>query len=127
MDETIHTGSCHCGAVRFQVQGEIRKVVRCNCAICTKKGALHWRVAPEQFTLLSGEEALSSYRSGSRVAEHLFCRHCGIHPFNHPRSAPDMYSVNVRCLDDIDLEAPSWEEVPFDGRHWEEAVKSFRL
>ncbi|MBF0463284.1 MAG: hypothetical protein HQL87_18120 [Magnetococcales bacterium] len=63
MAETIHVGSCHCGKVRFQVTETIHRVSRCNCSICTKKGVLHWRVAAEQFTLLSGEEALTLYHS----------------------------------------------------------------
>ncbi|MEO5370606.1 MAG: GFA family protein [Magnetococcus sp. DMHC-1] len=123
MSKTIHSGSCHCGKVRFEVAGDMHQVRRCNCSICTKKGVLHWRVSAEQFTLLSGNDALTLYQSGTRIAKHFFCRYCGIHPFSHPRSAPDMYSINVHCLDDVDLERPAWKEEHFDGKNWEEAFK----
>jgi hypothetical protein len=78
-------------------------VLSCNCSICTKKGVLHHRVTPEQFTLLEGKEYLSLYQFDSKEAKHDFCKQCGIHPFNNPHAAPDMYSINVRCLDDFDL------------------------
>ena len=126
MAEIIHVGSCHCGKVRFQVTGAIHRVSRCNCSICTKKGVLHWRVAAEQFTLLSGKEALTLYQAGTGIAKHFFCRFCGIHPFSHPRIAPDMYSINVHCLDDVDMAQPAWEEVRFDGKNWEEAANRLR-
>ena len=122
MSETVYLGSCHCGKVRFQVTGEINRVSRCNCSICTKKGTLHWRVAAERFTLLSGEESLTLYQSGTSIAKHFFCRFCGVHPFSRPRIAPDMYSINVRCLDNVDIEQPTWEEIHFDGKNWEQAA-----
>ena len=118
---TYH-GSCHCGKVKFSVATDINKVVSCNCSICTKKGVLHHRVSPEHFRLLQGKEHLSLYQFDTKEAKHFFCRECGIHPFCNPRSAPDMYSINVRCLDDYDLEANDYEIIPFDGRNWEQAV-----
>lgn len=115
-------GSCHCGQVRFVIVTDIAKVVSCNCSICSKKGVLHHRVSPEQFELLQGENDLSIYQFGTKEAKHYFCKKCGIQPFSHPRAAPDMYSINVRCLDDYDLEREKYELVKFDGRNWEEAV-----
>lgn len=115
-----HTGSCHCGAVRFEVDATIDRVTECNCSICRKKGILHHRVQPGDFRLLSGGDALSTYRFGTGVAQHLFCRHCGIHVFTRPRAAPDLYTINVRVLDDWDFAEQGPEVVPFDGRHWEE-------
>lgn len=115
-------GSCHCGRVKFAVTTRIDKIVSCNCSICSKKGVLHHRVAPEQFELLQGDEFLSLYQFGTQEAKHYFCSTCGIHPFSNPRAAPDMVSVNARCLDDFDLETESYELVKFDGRNWEEAV-----
>jgi len=121
MKKTYH-GSCHCARVKFSVTTHLDKVVECNCSICTKKGVLHHRVAPEQFELLEGKENLSLYRFGTKEAKHFFCRECGIHPFSHPRAAPDMVSINVRCLDDFVLEDDGYELIKFDGRNWEEAV-----
>lgn len=116
-------GSCHCGRVKFAVNTTIDKVIACNCSVCTKKGVLHHRVAAEQFSLLEGEEFLSVYRFNTNTAHHFFCRVCGIHPFSNPRIDPDMYSINVRCLDDFDMETESYEMVNFDGRNWEESVE----
>ncbi|WP_069472928.1 GFA family protein [Candidatus Marithrix sp. Canyon 246] len=119
--KTYH-GSCHCKKIKFKVTTNLDKVVSCNCSICTKKGVLHHRVTPEQFTLLEGKEYLSLYQFDSKEAKHYFCKQCGIHPFSNPRAAPDMYSINVRCLDDFDLEKESYKIIKFDGQNWEEAV-----
>jgi hypothetical protein len=110
------TGSCHCGAVRFEVDGEIDDVLECNCTICSKKGFLHWIVRPECFRKLSGE--LTTYTFGTNTAQHRFCPRCGVHPFYTPRSHPDHVDVNVRCLDGVDLSALRIRR--FDGRgDWE--------
>jgi hypothetical protein len=115
----IYEGGCHCGAVRFRVTGTLDDVSDCNCSMCTKKGFLHWIVAPEQFTLLAGAEAIATYQFNTKVARHTFCRHCGIHAFYTPRSDPDKVDVNARCLDGID---PATLRVrTFDGRDWERA------
>ena len=121
-----YQGSCHCGAVSFEINTNLDKVVQCNCSICTRKGALHHRVPPEQFTLLSGEEDLQIYKFGTRKASHYFCKHCGIHPFSRPRAAPDLYSVNIRCLHNFDLEQCKAEVIYFDGKHWEQAIKNLK-
>ncbi|WP_040839392.1 GFA family protein [Thiothrix nivea] len=118
---TLH-GSCHCGQVRFTVNTVLDKVVQCNCSICSKKGVLHHRVPPEQFQLLQGEDALQLYQFDSKEAKHWFCKYCGIHPFSNPRAAPDMISINVRCLDDVELAAALPEVIYFDGKNWEQAV-----
>jgi hypothetical protein len=113
-------GGCHCGAVRFRITAALTGVIDCNCSVCTKKGFLHLIIPPEQFTLLSGEDALATYRFNTGTAKHQFCRHCGIHPFYIPRSDPDKIDVNVRCLDGIDVER--LDIAPFDGRNWEDAM-----
>lgn len=115
-------GSCHCGRVKFTVETSIDKVVSCNCSICSKKGVLHHRVSPAQFKLLEGADYLELYQFDSQEARHLFCKDCGIHAFSHPRAAPDMVSVNVRALDDFDLQSESYEVIEFDGRNWEQAI-----
>lgn len=118
-------GSCHCGAVRFEIDAVIDRVTLCNCSICAKKSILHHRVAPEHFQLLSGEDDLATYQFGSRVARHHFCKHCGIQVFTRPRAAPELYTVNVRCLDNYDLQKEAPEIVEFNGRDWEAEVAKF--
>jgi hypothetical protein len=114
-------GGCHCGGVRFRVRLTSRGALECNCSICAKKGFINLIVAPENFELLQGETLLSSYRFNTRVAEHRFCRVCGIHPFSRPRSHPGSYDVNARCLDaGFDFLAVA----SFDGRNWEQSVAS---
>lgn len=112
-------GSCHCGAVRFsfEIGPPPFDVLDCSCSICSATGFLHLIVPHEAFTLEQGEAVLSSYRFGSGAANHLFCRHCGVKSFYQPRSHPDAWSVNARCLDEtVDLRV-----IPFDGKNWEEA------
>ncbi|MEE3717480.1 GFA family protein [Tumidithrix elongata RA019] len=116
----VHYGSCHCGAVRFQVTVEKYEAVDCNCSICQKKGFLHLIVPPEHFQLLQGENDLTTYTFNTGIAKHLFCRNCGIHAFYRPRSHPKDFDVNVRCLDDDAIAL--FEITPFDGKHWEENV-----
>jgi len=119
-----YEGGCHCGAVRFRVTGTLDEVSDCNCSMCTKKGFLHWIVPPEQFTLLAGGDALSTYRFNTGVARHTFCRHCGIHAFYTPRSDPDKVDVNARCLDGVD---PTRLRVrTFDGQNWAQAQAADR-
>lgn len=117
-----YLGSCHCGAIRFEIESTIDRVTQCNCSVCTKKGILHHRVGADRFRLLSGEESLGTYQFGTMVAKHHFCRHCGIHTFTRPRAAPDLYTVNVRCLDNYDLQKEAPEVLAFDGRNWEAEV-----
>lgn len=119
-------GSCHCGQVKFSINTIIDKVVDCNCSICTKKGILHHQISTDQFTLIEGEEALSLYQFDTKEAKHYYCKHCGIHPFNNPRSSPNSVSVNIRCLDNFDLTAESYKTIQFDGRNWELEVGKLR-
>jgi len=107
--------------VRFRVIADLEQVTECNCSICTKKGFLHLIVPPDRFELISGKDALTTYRFNTRTAQHMFCAHCGIHPFYVPRSDPDKIDVNVRCLDEIDLATISIKQ--FDGKHWEAAIQ----
>ena len=113
-------GGCHCGAVRFAAEvAPDATLLDCICSICDKTGFLHLIVPHGTFTLLSGVEALASYRFGTGAAEHLFCRHCGIKSFYQPRSHPDAWSVNFRCLDHGHGLVPAVRR--FDGRNWEAA------
>ncbi len=115
-----YDGGCHCGRVRFRVTASLDRVTECNCSICSKKGFLHLIVPPAQFELISGADALTTYRFNTGTARHTFCATCGIHPFYVPRSDPDKIDVNVRCLDGVDLAA--LKPQPFDGQNWEHAI-----
>ncbi len=118
---TTHKGGCHCGRVTFEVQaGANIKADQCNCSICRMSGYLHIIVPKNDFHLVSGEDALETYRFNSGVAEHYFCRYCGIKSFYVPRSHPNGISVNANCLvrDTID----SLTVAPFDGENWEENI-----
>jgi hypothetical protein len=119
-----YTGSCHCGAVRFEIEAVIDRVTECNCSICRRKAILHHRVAPDRFRLLSGDGELGTYQFGTMTAKHHFCKTCGIHVFTRPRAAPELYTVNVRVLEDFDVVREAPEIVQFDGQHWEENASS---
>jgi hypothetical protein len=117
-----YEGGCHCGRVRFRIEADLAAtpIGECNCSVCTKKGILHLPVGRDHLTILSGADDLSIYQFGTGVAQHTFCRHCGMHPFYQPRSDPENYSVNARCLDDYDPQTMQPARL-FDGQHWEDA------
>ena len=95
-------GSCHCGAVRFQVEAEIIELTTCDCSLCVKKNAVMAKVHESALTITSGEGHLSLYRWNTRVARHYFCSRCGIYTFHRKRAAPDHFGINVFCLDGFD-------------------------
>jgi hypothetical protein len=106
--------------VRFEVLAPAQiQVADCNCSVCRKVGYLHLIVPAERFKLISGRDCLTTYTFNTGVAQHLFCSVCGVKSFYVPRSHPDGFSVNARCLDDGTIEAMS--VAPFDGRDWEAA------
>jgi hypothetical protein len=113
-------GGCHCKAVRFEaeVPQEV-EVLDCNCSICSATGFKHIIVPHEHFRLLSGDDALTSYRFGTGAAKHLFCSICGIKSYYQPRSHPEAWSVNLNALDDPAVLRMTVRF--FDGRNWEEA------
>ena len=116
----IVSGGCHCGAVRFEAEVPEPPVpaLDCNCSVCRMTGFMHIVVPHEQFELLTGRDALTSYRFGKGTAEHLFCRHCGVKSFYQPRSHPEAWSVNANCLDEpVELATER-----FDGANWEAAA-----
>lgn len=96
----VHHGGCHCGAVRFEVDAPAAiDALECNCSICRATGFLHLIVPRSRFRLLAGKGALREYRFNTGVARHSFCGTCGVKAFYVPRSNPDGYSVNARCLE----------------------------
>ena len=117
----VHRGGCHCGRVRFEVEAPVLpEVVECNCSVCRMTGFLHLIVPAARFRLLSGAEELTDYRFNTGTAQHLFCSHCGIKSFYVPRSHPDGFSVNARCVDGLELAA--LRVVPFDDGDREAAM-----
>jgi hypothetical protein len=120
----MFTGGCHCGAVRFRVTVRGWRVSECNCSLCAKKGYLHVIVPKEDFEPVSGADVITTYEFNTRVAKHHFCKRCGVHSFYVPRSHPEGFSVNARCLDGAEL---AWFDVEaFDGQHWEDHVAKIR-
>jgi hypothetical protein len=117
----ILNGGCHCGRVRFEVSSSADIAAdECNCSICRMSGYVHLLVEKSAFKLLQGEEALENYRFNSGIAQHYFCRDCGIKSFYVPRSHPDGVSINVNCLDPDDI--ASLTVTPFDGDNWEKNI-----
>lgn len=115
-----YNGGCHCGAVAFEVDApETLEVLACNCSRCRQLGFLHLIVPAGRFRLLQGEDTLATYTFNTGVAKHLFCRTCGVQSFYVPRSNPDGYSINARCLTGVAIEDLRIEL--FDGIHWETA------
>jgi hypothetical protein len=115
MAET-YTGGCHCGRVRYEVESDFKPVVNCNCSICTKRGALWTFAKAAQFKLLKGDDAFSDYQFGKKRIHHLFCADCGIGSFARGQApdGADTYAINVRCLDNVDVD--KLQLTPFDGK-----------
>lgn len=111
-----YTGSCHCGRVAFEVEGEIGTALSCNCSICQRKGALMWFVPRDALRLITPDADAGTYLFNQHRIRHRFCTNCGIHPFGEGASPQGqrMAAVNLRCLDGIDLDAVPVQR--FDGR-----------
>jgi hypothetical protein len=120
-----HHGGCHCGRVRFEVLApEEVEVSECNCSICSKSGYLHLIVPADRFRLLSGGDALTAYAFNTHTARHLFCSVCGIKSFYVPRSHPDGFSVNARCIDSDTIKRLKIRQT--NGREWEKTYPKGR-
>jgi hypothetical protein len=112
----IYQGSCHCGKVAYEVEGDIQGALACNCSMCQRKGSLLWFVPRAQFRLHTPEDAASTYTFNKHVIKHRFCPTCGIHPYAEgvdPKGNP-MAAINLRCIEGIDLDAIPVQH--FDGR-----------
>lgn len=112
----LYRGSCHCGQVNFEVEGEIGKVIECNCSICSRKGSLLWFVPRDKLRVFTPEEQIATYTFNTHKIKHRFCPKCGMHPFGEGTdpSGNRMAAINVRCLDGFDLSSVNVEH--FDGR-----------
>ena len=121
MTDVTHTGGCHCGKVRFEVDAPASiSATRCNCSICSMTGYLHLIVGRDSFRLLEGADAIETYTFNTGVAKHHFCRYCGVKSYYVPRSHPDGVSVNINCLQPGTIESLQVEA--FDGRNWEQNI-----
>jgi hypothetical protein len=120
---TWRAGGCHCGAVRFEAAlPDVVEAQSCNCSMCAMTGFIHIIVPESRFRLLAGADHLTSYTFNTHTARHLFCSACGVKSFYRPRSNPDGWSVNARCLDDP--EAVKLDLSAFDGQNWEQHAES---
>lgn len=109
-----YRGSCHCGAIVFEIDTEFTEFTKCDCSLCTKKNAVMTKVHESQFRLIAGEQKLGAYRWNTGIAKHHFCKVCGIYTFHRKRVTPDFLGVNIHCLDTADiLNVPT---VLVDGR-----------
>lgn len=114
-------GSCHCAAVKFRfISDETVEIWKCNCSICDSYDYQHLFIKHEDFELISGRKELSSYKFGTKSAEHLFCKICGIKSYYQPRSHPEMYSVNLRCVNNP---PHIGKVIEFDGVNFDESIK----
>jgi hypothetical protein len=111
-----YRGSCHCGRVAFEVEGELKGAMECNCSICSRKGWLMWFVPQASFHLQTPDENAGTYEFNRHVIRHRFCTTCGINPYSTgvDRQGNAMAAINVRCLQDVDLKSLPIKQ--FDGR-----------
>jgi hypothetical protein len=96
-----YLGSCHCGAVRFEIETDFPELTTCDCSICSRRNALMVKVHESRFHLLAGEASLTEYQFHTRTARHYFCKVCGIYPFHRKRVTPDHLGINVHCLEEF--------------------------
>lgn len=111
-----HEGSCHCGRIAFEVEGDITEAMDCNCSLCRRRGGLLWFAPREALTLKTPEADLSTYTFNKHHIRHRFCGNCGVAVFGeatHPATGVPTVAVNVRCLPDVDLSA--LKVTQFDG------------
>jgi hypothetical protein len=111
-----YSGSCHCGNVKFEVEGEVDSGLSCNCSMCGRRGSLLWFVPRAQLQLVTPESNAATYTFNQHVIQHRFCPKCGIHPYGEGRDPKGnaMAAINLRCLEDFDLETV--KVVHYDGR-----------
>ncbi|MBI5456949.1 GFA family protein [Candidatus Kaiserbacteria bacterium] len=109
----IYTGGCHCGAVRYEVEASMEKIIHCNCSHCEKKGLYLDFVDKEKFKLLSGASNLTEYKFNKKAIRHLFCKTCGVQSYGEGVTFPKV-AINVRCLDSIDISKLNL--MPYNGK-----------
>ena len=109
-------GSCHCGKIKFEVEGELKNAMTCNCSICQRKGAVMWFVPRDSLKLLTPDDAAATYTFNKHIIKHRFCPTCGMHPYGEgsDQQGNRMAAINVRCLEDVDMASIPTQQ--FDGR-----------
>ena len=97
--------TCHCKQVEVEINipDNLEKILRCNCSICKRKGAIMSMVRNEDFKIIRGQDKLKLYQFHTKVAKHYFCSNCGIYTHLNPRSNPAMTGFNLGCLDELDI------------------------
>ena len=100
-----YQGSCHCGKVKFEVDMDLDHVRVCDCSLCRKRGALNHRVSDSDLRPATPLDEMTLYQWHTRTAKDYFCPVCGILPFRRPRTAPEVWTVNVRCLEGVELDS----------------------
>ncbi len=110
------SGGCHCGAVRYEASADTSGAIECNCSHCQAKGLILAFTPRKNFNLLKGKDNLAEYRFNKQVIAHQFCKTCGTQSFawGVGPDGTEMAAINMRCVDDVDLEALNPK--PFDGR-----------
>jgi len=111
-----YRGSCHCGKVAYQVEGEIQEAFSCNCSLCSRRGGLLWFAPRDHFKLLSGQDDLTSYTFNKHVIQHQFCKHCGVQSFalGQNQRGDKMAAINIRCLENFEFDKVPVKHI--DGR-----------
>ena len=116
-----YIGSCHCEKIKFKfIADDSVEIWKCNCSICNSYDYQHLFIKHSDFELMTGGQELSSYKFGTKSAEHIFCKICGIKSYYQPRSHPDMYSINLRCVKDPPIIK---KVIEFDGINFEDSIK----
>ncbi len=128
MNTHEYQGGCHCQDIRFilylENPIESSNITACNCSMCEKLGYIHLIIAKNKFQLTTDWNKLKKYQFNKNIAQHYFCKRCGVKSFYQPRSHPDCWSVNVRCLDDYSKFNLEFDT--FDGKNWEKNIEKIR-
>jgi hypothetical protein len=98
MSERLYTGSCQCGAVKFETEVDLDKTRTCNCSRCQRLGAVWGYTSLEKLRIVTGEANLTTYTFNRHKGRHMFCKTCGIEAF----AIGSIAVINVNCLDGID-------------------------
>ena len=94
---------CHCGAIEAEINldGDLAKVIKCNCSICKRKGTMVTTINKDDLKVIKGEKKIKTYQFNTKVAKHHFCSECGIHTHNLRRADENTFGINVGCIDEI--------------------------
>lgn len=116
---SMHHGSCHCGAVQFDVDIDLENLATCNCSLCGRSGALMAFLPAEKVQNVVGRETMTDYQFGKKRTHHAFCATCGIRPFawGPGHDGAEWAMVNVRCLDGVNVhDVEVKKDKRYDGR-----------